>query len=123
MTATPQPPWHLFDLDRDLRSGRRGGLAATQKVPLPRPRPATNTAKQVPAPIAATAQLPSKTAPLPQKRPPANSAGLSSFAQANVGLRGAMFETRAFFKPLARPAAGPFAVAPTAALLGPTSLR
>lgn len=38
---------------------------------------------------------------------------MSSYAQANVGLRGALFETRAYFTPLARPAAGPFAVAPT----------
>jgi soluble lytic murein transglycosylase len=46
-------------------------------------------------------------------RPAANGAGMSSYAQANVGLRGALFETRAHFKPLARPAAGPFSVAPT----------
>jgi peptidoglycan lytic transglycosylase len=116
MTATNRSRLGIYlTLIATFGLGAEAALAATQKVPLPRPRPATNTAKQVPAPIAATAQLPSKTAPLPQKRPPANSAGLSSFAQANVGLRGAMFETRAFFKPLARPAAGPFAVAPTAA--------
>ena len=89
--------------------------ATAQKVPLPRPRPAINTAKQTTAPVAATAPLAPKTAPLPQKRPPANSPGLSSFAQANVGLHGAIFESRAFFKPLARPASGPFAIAPTAA--------
>jgi soluble lytic murein transglycosylase len=88
------------------------GSAATQKVPLPRPRPAIHVAKQ--AAIVAPAPA---TTPLPQKRPAANSAtkpGLSAFAQANVGLHGAVFETRAFFKPLARPASGPFAIAPTA---------
>jgi len=48
-----------------------------------------------------------------QAKHDANGSGLSSYAQANVGLRGAMFDTRAHFKPMARPAAGPFAVAPT----------
>jgi soluble lytic murein transglycosylase len=38
---------------------------------------------------------------------------LSSFAQANVGVRGAMFAASASFKPLVRPASGPFALAPT----------
>jgi soluble lytic murein transglycosylase len=90
-------------------------LSATIKnVPLPRPRPAINTAKQAAAPVTITAPQP-KTTPLPLKRPPAHSVGLSSFAQANVGLHGAIFESRAFFKPLARPTSGPFAIAPTAA--------
>lgn len=87
------------------------GSAATQKVPLPRPRPAIHVAKQA-------ATVAPATTPLPQKRPASNSTskpGLSAFAQANVGLHGAVFETRAFFKPLARPASGPFAIAPTAA--------
>jgi peptidoglycan lytic transglycosylase len=90
--------------------------ATPQKVPLPRPRPAINTAK--PTIPVASAQLSSpqqKSAPLPQKRPPEKSAALSSYAQANVGLRGAIFETRAVFKPLVRPTAGPFAIAPTSA--------
>jgi soluble lytic murein transglycosylase len=92
--------------------------AEAQKVPLPRPRPAIHTGKQ--AAVTPATPAPSTT-PLPQKRPPANSAnttkngGLSSFAQANVGLHGAIFESRAFFKPLARPTSGPFAIAPTAA--------
>ncbi len=42
-------------------------------------------------------------------------AGLSAFAQANVGLRGALFASRATFKPMVRPVSGPFAVAPTTA--------
>src|SRR5438876_9431996 len=91
--------------------------AAAEKVPLPRPRPViinVGTRLATPAAITpATAPVPS-TVPLPQKRPPANT-GLSSFAQANVGVHGAIFESRAFFKPLARPASGPFAIAPTAA--------
>ena len=81
--------------------------APAQKVPLPRPRPPLNTAKQ--AAPAATQQT--------QTKHDANRSGLSSYAQANVGLRGALFETRAHFKPLVRPAAGPFAVAPTAPTL------
>ena len=40
---------------------------------------------------------------------------MTSYAQANVGLRGAMFASRATFQPLARPAAGPFAVAASTA--------
>src|SRR5260221_8419758 len=87
-------------------------LAATlQKVPLPRPRPPIQLGKPraTPPPPIAT------TAPLPQKRPPANSPGLSAFAQANVGLHGALLESRATFKPLGRPVSGPFAIAATAA--------
>ncbi|MGC1982000.1 MAG: lytic transglycosylase domain-containing protein, partial [Pseudolabrys sp.] len=76
-----------------------------QKVPLPRPRPPLNTGKLAPVPA------PTQQAHVTQ--PAANGTGMSSYAQANVGLRGALFETRAYFKPLARPAAGPFAVAPT----------
>ena len=36
-------------------------------------------------------------------RPSRASPGLSAFAQANVGLRGALFASRATFKPLVRP--------------------
>ena len=81
---------------------------ASQKVPLPRPRPTIQNGKQAAAPVA-------RNAPLPQKRPPADTKALSSFAQANVGLHGTIFESRATFKPLARPVSGPFALAPTAA--------
>ncbi len=80
----------------------------SQKVPLPRPRPAIQNEKQAAAPAA-------RIAPLPPKRPATGSAGLSSYAQANVGLHGTIFESHAAFKPLARPVSGPFAIAPTAA--------
>jgi soluble lytic murein transglycosylase len=83
-------------------------MALPQQVPLPRPRPAIPGGKQAAIPAA-------RIAPLPQKRPAAEPKALSSFAQANVGLHGAMFESRATFKPLARPVSGPFALAPTAA--------
>ena len=86
--------------------------AEAQKVPLPRPRPAIQKQAAVAIPA------PSAPSPLPQKRPPATTSkngGLSSFAQANVGLHGTIFESRAYFKPLARPTSGPFAIAPTAA--------
>ncbi len=75
---------------------------------MPRPRPAIPGGKQAAVPAA-------RIAPLPQKRPAAEPKALSSFAQANVGLHGAIFESRATFKPLARPVSGPFALAPTAA--------
>src|SRR5262249_13734333 len=39
----------------------------------------------------------------------------SSFAQANVGMHGVIFGSRSYFKPLARPTSGPFAIAPTTA--------
>jgi soluble lytic murein transglycosylase len=82
-------------------------MAASQKVPLPRPRPLIHAGKDAAGPIA-------RHVPLPVKRtPPA--AGASAFAQANVGLHGALFESRAIFKPLARPVSGPFAVAAAAA--------
>ncbi len=83
-------------------------MALPQQVPLPRPRPAIPGGKQAAAPAA-------RIAPLPQKRPAAEPKALSSFAQANIGLHGTIFESRATFKPLARPASGPFALAPTAA--------
>ncbi len=51
--------------------------------------------------------------PLPHKRPHSGPAATEAFAQAGVGLRGSLFTASATFKPLARPASGPFAVAPT----------
>ena len=91
--------------------------ATAQKVPLPRPRPVIDTARQTTgaAPAEPSASIQQKSAPLPQKRPAEKTPGGSSYAQANVGMRGAIFETRGYFKPLARPTAGPFAIAPTAA--------
>ncbi|HZL40125.1 MAG TPA: hypothetical protein VFC45_07570, partial [Pseudolabrys sp.] len=82
-------------------------MAAAKTVPLPKPRPVIHAAKEA-APTVA------HNLPLPQKRPQ-SPAGLAAFAQANVGLRGGLFESRALFKPLARPVSGPFAVAPTTA--------
>ncbi|MBI2712853.1 MAG: lytic transglycosylase domain-containing protein [Rhizobiales bacterium] len=90
-------------------------MAAAQKVPLPRPRPAIIAAKQ-PAPLAKTKEpvtAAARKAPLPQSRP--SERGLSAFAQANVGLRGSLFASSATFTPMLRPTAGPFAIAPTAA--------
>jgi len=77
-----------------------------QKVPLPRPRPAIPSGKQAAAPAP-------RITPLPQTRPTSNA--LSSYAQANVALRGALFESRATITPIVRPVSGPFAIAPTAA--------
>ena len=85
--------------------GAQTAMAAAKKVPLPKPRPVIHAAKEAVPPVA-------HNLPLPQKRPQ-GATGLSAFAQANVGLRGGLFESRALFKPLARPVSGPFAVAPT----------
>jgi peptidoglycan lytic transglycosylase len=111
MTATKRSRVSIF-----LALATASGLCAeaysatAQKVPLPRPRPAINTAKQTPA---ASAQ---KQAASPSHQHASqNGPALSSYAQANVAARGAIFETRTFFKPLARPTAGPFSIAPTEA--------
>jgi soluble lytic murein transglycosylase len=87
--------------------GVQTAMAAAKKVPLPKPRPVIHAAKEAAPPVA-------HNLPLPQKRPQ-GATGLSAFAQANVGLHGGLFESRALFKPLARPVSGPFAVAPTTA--------
>lgn len=87
--------------------GAHPAVAAPKKVPLPKPRPAIQAAKQPATPLA-------RNVPPPVNRPlPDN--GQSAFAQANVGLRGSLFASRATFKPLARPVSGPFAVAPSTA--------
>ena len=87
--------------------GAHAAMAAAKKVPLPKPRPVIHAAKEAAPSIA-------HNLPLPQKRPQ-GPPGMSAFAQANVGLRGGLFESRAQFKPLVRPVSGPFAVAPTTA--------
>src|SRR5665647_651147 len=100
-------------------------MAASASVPLPKPRPAILAAKvQVskgpvtkgPAAKELAKKVPAtpvaRNIPLPPKHPAADR-GLSAFAQANVGLRGALFASTATFKPMARPASGPFALAPT----------
>ena len=82
-------------------------MAATRQVPLPRPRPAAIANGKLTPPAA-------HNAPQAQKRPPEPAPGLSAFAQANTGMH-ALFATRAKFRPMARPVAGPFSVAPTTA--------
>jgi soluble lytic murein transglycosylase len=87
-------------------------LASPQKVPMPRARPPihhSTAAAAVPTPAALVAAI---AVPLPRKRPSPSTATVS-FAQANAGLRGALLATRANFNPLVRPAAGPFALAPS----------
>ena len=89
-------------------------MAAEQKVPLPPPRPAILVKKQaIPATKQPAAPI-ARNAAVPQRHPPVP-AGLSAYAQANVGLRGVLFESRNVIKPLPRPVSGPFAVAPTSA--------
>lgn len=94
--------------------GVDSAAAAGQKVPLPRPRPAiqSNTTS---AAQAAKAILKPAAHAVPAQQPASNGKGMSSFAQAGVGLRGGLFASHATFKPLVRPASGPFAVAPNPA--------
>ncbi|MGI8527291.1 MAG: transglycosylase SLT domain-containing protein, partial [Pseudolabrys sp.] len=84
---------------------------AASAAPLPRPRPDVPPIVYVaPKPVAVAQRI-----PLPRKRPHSDTAVTEAFAQASVGLRGGLFTASAMFKPLARPASGPFAVAPTTA--------
>ena len=107
------------------------GGAAQAQAPAPAPiqPPVQNVAKKEPPKVPATAQAKTDQAkapasvPLPHSRPahgqaatkPASKPGpaADAYAQAGVGLRGGIFAASATFKPIARPAAGPFAVAPT----------
>ncbi|RDV01394.1 lytic transglycosylase domain-containing protein [Undibacter mobilis] len=77
-------------------------------VPIPQSRPGAEVGAAAPAPAGRPMQLVDvtpATAPVPR--------GTEAFAQAGAGARGAVYASRAVIKPLARPAAGPFAVAPT----------
>jgi len=78
-------------------------------APEPRPRPGP-VASAPPVTGSASAVRP---VPLPRKRPQSASAGGRSYAQASVGLRGALYASRATIRPIVRPVAGPFAVATT----------
>jgi soluble lytic murein transglycosylase len=91
--------------------GAQSAVAALKKVPIPHPRPAIHAGKE---PGKQSASRLVRNIPLPPKRPTA-AAALSSYAQANVGLRGALFESRALFKPMVRPVSGPFSVATSTA--------
>ena len=82
-------------------------LAAPKKVPIPA-RPPSHAGARVALPRA-------RNVPLPPKQPLRLQAAMSAYAQANVGLHGALFASRATFKPLARPVSGLFAIAPTIA--------
>ena len=73
---------------------------AAKAVAQPAVKPAVSTA-------ATTGNI-----PLPRQRPLSPPAA-SAYAQANVGLHGALFATRARFKSMVRPVSGPFAVATT----------
>jgi soluble lytic murein transglycosylase len=86
-------------------------------VPKPTPKPASNrkpalkpaidpAAKAKPQSGATTAQT-----PLPRARPGSGAAATSAFAQAGATMRGSLIPARATFKPMARPASGPFAIA------------
>jgi soluble lytic murein transglycosylase len=86
--------------------GAGAALAAPKKVPMPQTRPPNHAGAGVALPLA-------RNVPLPPKRPLRPQAAMSAYAQAAAGVRGALFASRATFKPLARPVSGPFAIAPT----------
>ncbi|MDP2408741.1 MAG: transglycosylase SLT domain-containing protein [Pseudolabrys sp.] len=98
--------------------GAGNAVASDAKVPLPRVRPAIHTTVTPPA-KPATLAAPAPSVPLPARRagtPPApiQPAALSAFAQANVGMRGAL-PPQINLNALVRPASGPFSVAPRGA--------
>ena len=80
----------------------------TDKVPLPQGRPGSPAVADAPAPMNLLAPVTEAST-----RRVTPSQGHNSFAQAGVGLRGGIFAASATIKPIARPASGPFAVAPT----------
>ena len=83
-------------------------LRKTVAVPMPQSRPGS---RQAAPNMAAAKEAAPKPVATKTGSPPA--AAADSFAQANVGLRGGIFAASASFRPMARPAAGPFAIAPT----------
>ncbi len=110
--------WKLLSLFGTLAAvailGAGPLLAVSQKVPLPRPRPPEMSAKRAGLPAATPkAATANSVVPIPPRKHPPDRA-LAAFAQANVGLHGSLTSSAAQFKPLLRPTAGPFAVAPSA---------
>jgi soluble lytic murein transglycosylase len=96
--------WILAAIAAALLGGP--ALAAPKHPPLPPARPAMPAAAK-PAPLL-------RQVPLPRQRPRAAGRGMvSAYAEANAGLGGAPSASGARFKPLARPVAGPFAIAST----------
>ncbi len=115
-----------------VAAGAHGALAEPKAAPASKKTSATTPAKTAAKPAAM--QVAAKITgdiPLPRKRPaaiaqasaqlnghmltaPADAKGLSSFAQAGAaGLRGTLFASRVAFPKMARPTAGPFALAST----------
>lgn len=77
-------------------------------VPMPQARPDAGTVATHPA------SRPLQLVDLTPATPPV-SRGTEAYAQVGAGARSAVFGSRLVIKPLARPTAGPFAVAPTTA--------
>ena len=79
--------------------------APKNKKPLPQARPALHEARKV---------APALTdVPLPRQRPRSASKATAAYAQVNAGLHGALFASRAKFKPMVRPVSGAFSIAAT----------
>jgi len=77
-------------------------LAATAQTPMPKPRPHLHISRKA-----------MRDVPLPHRRPQAAGKAAAAYAQATVGMRGALLSSRAAFKPLVRPVSGPFSIATT----------
>jgi soluble lytic murein transglycosylase len=75
-------------------------------VPLPQVRPAGHAAARAAGPIV-------RNVPLPRPHPQRPRADAAAHAPTKLASRGAMFASPATFKPIVRPVAGPFAIAPT----------
>jgi soluble lytic murein transglycosylase len=83
---------------------------SSDAAPLPRKKPTLRPALD-PAPKPPLKA--SERIPLPRKRPGSRAAMNAAYAQAGVSMRGSLLHARAVFKPMARPASGPFAIAST----------
>ena len=99
---------------------RKSHAAKTARTPKPKADPRQVVSVPMPQgrPRLAAAAAPVAGAPLQLVAPVSASPaaqGTDAYAQAGAGLRGAMFAGRATLKPLARPVAGPFSIAPTSA--------
>src|SRR5665647_13934 len=102
------------------KPAKTASKATAKEPPKAAAKPTSKTAAQVPLPQSKPAARVAAPAAMPLSLQPGATdtgkrSGLNSFAQASVGLRGGIFAASATFKPMARPASGPFAIAPTTA--------
>src|ERR1043166_3511184 len=95
-----------------VESPKAAAKPAANPVANPAAKLAAKPRAQPPAKPAVSTAATAGNLPMPPQRPLPSPAA-STYAQANVGLRGSLFATHARFKPMVRPVSGPFAIAPT----------